>query len=671
MFSFEEFIKTVHKQFSDEISQKELYELLDLDGNYDKDNPNSTGKYLKISRIKFTGEKVIEGVTEKIDYDRKLSGGVNVWIADNSKGKSSVFKIIKYALTGRNSLKKDIANWLHEIYLEFKLGEICYTVFIDMSQRRKNGSLLKVSIDELLMEEKLDDLLIVFEFDSEKMLQQKMEEFFFHQMSFYSLKWTQKDSNKDSLGLIESKTSWKTYFKSIYLESKDYGTLFLNESYGNQEQKILEMILGLKLTYPINRLKVKKDVFENQMAQENISNNVDADKQLEILNNAKKELSKVELEILRIETEIKKQFNNDKLFEKRSILSDKIMDASRRLDSLKEQKTNLQDEINKTKRNINNLNEYIEFGSYYNGLEITVCPHCDGEISHDKKITEKETHICMVCNNVMDKSDNILEYEEKLEGQKIQLRSLEESLASVENISRLTEQELNKFLSEFEIIENKIKINNSSKLYNQQQERVNELREEKGALKREIENLETALGTSSNVNKKANTQIKINVLNYAIELLQNRRFSESKNIYDRFNELMLNQLSEFGLNSIDKIILDKSLNIKFIQNQETVTFNELNEGEKLRVKIAFFLSLIQLDIEYKVGRHPRFLIVDSPGKEEVVKRDLTGLSNIFKDIDNKYNDKLQIFVGTALSEFQYATTDSNKVEKKEMDEFIF
>ena len=51
---------------------------------------------------------------------------------------------------------------------------------------------------------------------------------------------------------------------------------------------------------------------------------------------------------------------------------------------------------------------------------------------------------------------------------------------------------------------------------------------------------------------------------------------------------MLNQLSEFGLNSIDEVILDKSLNIKFVQNKELVSFYDLNEGEKLRIKIAFF-----------------------------------------------------------------------------------
>ena len=65
------------------------------------------------------------------------------------------------------------------------------------------------------------------------------------------------------------------------------------------------------------------------------------------------------------------------------------------------------------------------------------------------------------------------------------------------------------------------------------------------------------------------------------------------------------------------------------------------------------------------------MIIDSPGKEEVIKRDLTGLSKIFQIIDNKYDKELQIFVGTALSEFQYATTNSNKVEKKEANKFIF
>ena len=545
-------------------------------------------------------------------------------------------------------------------------------MFIDMTRKRIKGNLLKITISQLEEEQKVDDLLVVFKFDNETALREEIEKFFFHQMSFYPLKWTQKDGRKGSLELYESKTSWKTYFKSIYLESKDYGTLFLNESYGNQEQKILEMILGLKLTYPINRLKVKRDLLENQMAQESISNNINVDKQLELIDKVKKQLSEVELEMSRVETEMKKQFNNNKLFEKRDILSDKIMSESRKIDTLKEQKINLEDEINKTKRNINNLSEYIEFGSYYNGLEITLCPHCDEEISQEKKVAEKSAHVCMVCNSVMNKNNDILMYQKKLEEQNVQLKNLEQSFESVERILYLTEQELSKFFIEFDNIESTIKQNNSSELYNRQQERLNDLRENKGALKREIQNLQASLELNGNLDKEVNIQIKIDILNYAVELLENKRFSESKNIYDRFNELMLNQLSEFGLNSIDEVILDKSLNIKFVQNKELVSFfYDLNEGEKLRVKIAFFLSLIQLDIEYKVGRHPRFLIIDSPGKEEVIKRDLTGLSKIFQIIDNKYDKELQIFVGTALSEFQYATTNSNKVEKKEANNFIF
>lgn len=671
MFDFNGFIKTIGSQFEPKVPEKELRELLDLGENYEKDNPNSTGKYLKICRIKFSGEKERNGIKKKINYDRRLSGGVNVWIADNSKGKSSVFKIIKYALTGRNSLKKDIANWLHMIYLEFKLGEIFYTIVIDMRHHRKKGALLKLTIDELPTEkDKVDDLLIVFKFDSQTIFEQKIEEFFFHQMSFYPLKWTQKSSAKGSLELIESNTSWRTYFKSIYLESKDYGTLFLNKSYGNQEQKILEMILGLKLTYPINRLKIKKDLLENQMAQENISN-INVDKQLELIKNIKKELSEVKLKISKIETQVQSQFNNDVLFSKRSTLIDEFMSESTRFETLKEQKVNLQNEINKATRYINNLNEYIEFGSYYNGLEITACPHCDEEISHDKKIAEKDTHTCMVCSSSINKRRDISMYENKLEEQKIQLKRLEESYDSMEIILNSTQQSQNEIFVKANIIENKIKQNNNNELYNEHQQNLNKLREEKGALQKGIEDLETILERNDNVTNKVDIKTKIDVLNLSIKLLEDQRFEESKNIYNRFSELMLNQLSEFGLNSIQKVILDKSLNIKFTQNQQLISFSELNEGEKLRVKIAFFLSLVQLDIEYKVGRHPRFLIIDSPGKEEVIDSDLAGLSKIFKNIDEKYGEKLQVFVGTALREFQYSTIKPEKVEMKEEKKFIF
>ena len=96
----------------------------------------------------------------------------------------------------------------------------------------------------------------------------------------------------------------------------------------------------------------------------------------------------------------------------------------------------------------------------------------------------------------------------------------------------------------------------------------------------------------------------------------------------------------------------------------------MTEGEKLRAKLAFYLSIIQLDIEHKLGRHPRFLIFDSLGGEEMIEKHLHGLSEILKSVNERFRDELQIFVGSALREFS-DITESEKAVIKNDDEFIF
>lgn len=64
------------------------------------------------------------------------------------------------------------------------------------------------------------------------------------------------------------------------------------------------------------------------------------------------------------------------------------------------------------------------------------------------------------------------------------------------------------------------------------------------------------------------------------------------------------------------------------------------------------------------------LIIDSPGKEEVISKDLIGLANIFRDIEKEYENELQIIIGTALKELQESSGDE-KVIIKEPGEFVF
>jgi len=256
-FNFDNFIKSVHKQFENEFQIEEVKDILSLDENYTKDSPVSTGKRLIIEKLLFCGQKPEGG--GDFSFSHKFNEGINFLIASNLKGKSSVFKIIKYALTG--SKPKNIGNWLKHILLSFKINDKFYSVYLNLSGRNLKAKLINGEIDSYESAENAGDIWITTNAEDFEL---KMKEFFFNQFSYYSLKWTQKDSRKNSVALNESNTSWSTYFNSIYLESKD-STVFM---FGTQETKVFEMLLGLELTYPINRLRIRLDYIQSKQAMQ-------------------------------------------------------------------------------------------------------------------------------------------------------------------------------------------------------------------------------------------------------------------------------------------------------------------------------------------------------------------------------------------------------------------
>ena len=90
-----------------------------------------------------------------------------------------------------------------------------------------------------------------------------------------------------------------------------------------------------------------------------------------------------------------------------------------------------------------------------------------------------------------------------------------------------------------------------------------------------------------------------------------------------FQNLILAQIQKFGTTSITGVRIDKKYDFVLIQHDKEEKFEDLVEGEKLRVKLAFYLSSIQLDIDHQLGRHPRFLIFDAPGSEEMIPSHFT------------------------------------------------
>ena len=694
-FDYDSFVAALHKEFTGDFSVSEIKELLNLEDEISRDTPLSTGKRLVINFVSFTGKKTTEEIQEfsdhAIEYNQEISSGVNIWVADNLKGKSSIFKVIKFALTGHNTLKNNISKWIDHILVVFSINDKKYTVYINNSKSKVSAALYNKEI-KLYPAEGQHSEEEIFTVKNKENFQSQLQDFFFRQFDYYSLRWTQKSSVKDSDELLDVSTSWKTYFKSIFLESKDSAELM----YGGQGSKIFQMLLGLYLTFPINKLTVHKDLlmhqkgrqqsYESREVQDNEEKKAELQRSLDETTGKLNDLIQAEGKttditslVTRYDTimeEINKE--NAKSFKINIAIQDnrnnKVKNESRR-QYVENELNKLKKELQKAKRQEADIKEYLEIGVFFSNLDLKSCPSCSHPVTSEKKRKAVTAHTCALCSD--DVSHDVSDVNTETHSTKIQqLMQLQEGLKFP----------IDAFESEFEELRKK-----NTQLYNENiklehqlnsikdtaalnsklielQEEINEERQRvrpRDAEKNELIEKKTILnfriGQFGEVPSKGGDQKieqKIKLVSKAIEELNKVRFSEGQSILKKLSDLMTAEVKALGL-KISEITISDRFDIKYKQDGDYLSFGEIAEGEQLRAKLAFYLSLIQLDIEHNYGRHSRFLIIDSPGKEEGDKNYLEGLTKLIKELEERFGDKLQILIGTAERSLENTVTHQN------------
>ncbi len=685
-FNYNTFVSKIHAQFNDSFSIDEVKQLLYVD-EYLKDSPVSTGQRLIIENLLFSGEK---GDGTEFCFSHKFEAGVNVLIADNLKGKSSIFKIIRFALTGKNI--ENIGHWLKHILLSFKVNNHYYSVYIDCSNHRLKAQLLKGNVLKFDDTENAESYWTV---SRKEDYSTKLQEFFYTQFSYYSLKWTQKPSQKEKVGLQENSTSWKTYFHSIFLESKDSYEL----SFGNQELKIFEMLFGLELTYPINNLTIKLDklksekglvidqVLKTKEQNEKLRKQIEAD-----LKFKREEYNKA---IQPINKEI---IDTGSLYELYESLTKKVNEENQRLSSARKAYNTLEIELEnlriqkeditkKTKdlikerlfkvRKINDLNEYKDSLFFFSNLEIKHCPNCDHKVSSDRLEKQVKEHKCSLCSEeikgdnagesqenfksrIEDINNNVSKIDETISQFQVELikvnelkEGLEKKMKLVDLLPRL---DLHKATQDVSNVESKIK---SALENNKEVPRPNTemLLKDIAVLEYRIQELKLELDSAKPELNSPYFEDKIKLLEAAIAELKLMRFKIGNDSITKLEDIMLSKVKSFGIKNIEKIRITEGLGIRYIQDNISKEFKNLVEGEQLRAKISLYLSLIELDISERLGKHTRFLVIDSPAKEEGDKYYLAGLISELQNIDNRLGDELQILIGTAERGFERKFTN--------------
>ena len=682
-FDFKKFTQELYEEYKDSLTKEEVDDLLYLSDEYSKDTPISTGKRLIIDNVRIIGQKEVSANQDysgaKIDFSLPFNSGVNILIADNLKGKSSIFKVIKYALTGSNSLKANIKKWIHHAFVNFSINDKNYTIYLDLSKRILSAYLFNgviSSVDEL----ETYSNEIIFDANSETSFENLINDFFFKQFTYYSLKWTQKSSQKDKDELLQAGASWKTYFKSILLESKDSHSLM----YGGQGKKVFQMLLGIELTYPINRLSIKKDMLNFEKAKEQSyteRQKKQADKNLKKFKNR---LVEIESAIKDIKSKSDEKINLSPTYNEYNSTLELINSENKKAQIIEKDRhqktkelniiTNKQDknqneiyrlnkEVEKSTKQRNDLKEYIEIGILFSNLDIKHCPSCNHDVSETRKKVRLQEHKCSLCNENIENENPEIDkevYADKIENLELTITSLEKELDKIAVQNKELQKSYAQCYSEIVSFDQQTKDRmDVSSLSNRLQELESIINSAKKDLVPDVNKKERLIAeravtqfqiqelSAKDPKIVSDYQTKISLLSSAIDRLSERRLSIGSRVIERLSKLMADEIQALGLNSITEVKIDDNFEIYYKQDNDFVSFDNIAEGEQLRAKISFYLSLIQLDIEFNFGRHPRLLIIDSPGKEEADSKYLEGLAQILNSIESRYGGNLQILIGTA------------------------
>ncbi|MEM6456349.1 MAG: AAA family ATPase [Acidobacteriota bacterium] len=603
---------------------------------------------LTVRRLRFGGD--VQGTFH-------FYPGVNVLRAGNDKGKSSVLKMIALALTGKNDLKKDVDRWIHSIELTFELDGVPHTVHVDKQGRRPRGRLLRGTA------EAHDSIEPLLQFRSGKEMQTKLEAFFNDAFGLRPLHGTQKDARKGSDALLDSITSYRAYFRGMYInQDLGYSDLITEGvPYGNLFMKVVGMLLGLHGLDAYFAVEARLARLENQLAKEERYH-----RRLEAAYGPR-DLATMDEEIKKLEAyidELKVQRAALLVRATSSDLDQRLADVTQRIVGLdrarQEAARTLHDAelgLADAARAADVLAEAVEGFDLLQPITPTQCPTCSSPLAANRgPLTGVHMHVGGdPAQARAAATQQLTETRARADAQRDVVGRLETELEEIEvRAGQLVQQKRH--------LQAQLRAAHQG---TEELEREIELETRYlGRLEAERDSAAHALGGDDDAGTSSEMQRLLrrkHVLDAVLRHLRTHSAARNEQLKEEFARRVQHYCTTIGFSGLEQVTLDAQLQPRVRQNRTVYAFDELSPGEKVRFVLAFHLALaITTGEDLDTGAHPGLLLIDSPGKEEMVHKDFEAVVHLLNQVERHHANSIQVLVATTLPAIRSATDPSKQ-----------
>ncbi len=621
-------------------------------------------RQLTVTRLRFEGEK---------SGDFHFHSGVNILRAGNDKGKSSVLKLIHFCLTGKNDLKKDVDAWIRRVELRFELDGHPHGLAVDKGRRPKGvlyrGSFSGQEMPGLAALESANDIDILLRFSSGKDMQQKLEAYFNEALGLRPLMGTQKDSRKGSDELLDAPTSYRAYMRGMYI-NQDLGyTDLITEGtpYGSLFTKVVGMLLGVHGMEAFFAVEARLAHVENALGkEERYHRRVEKSFGLRDLATLDQEIKKLEgyIDGLKVDkTALFVRSTSGDLGNRLQDLTERLVSLDAAGQQMARRVHGLQLDLQASDEAIADLEAAIQSHQTFAPVQPHRCPVCEIALAARQRHPQPETGRCVMCHEDLpadlDISGSLAIAEQRLQearqSRSKQARGLEVRRAELEEIEFKSEQ----LEQQKRHLQTQLR---SAHQGTEELEREIELETRYlGRLEAERDNADRMISDDGGTSNLKKLMQRKRILSAALRHLRTLHADINERLKQDFSRRVQEYCTTIGFPGLEGVELDDQLRPLIQQNGKIYRFHELSPGERVRFVLAFYLGMAIAtaeDLEY--GAHPGMLLIDSPGKEEMVAKDFSAVVDLLSLAERRHADKIQVIVATTIRAIASAAPESKQ-----------
>ncbi|WP_353100830.1 hypothetical protein [Myroides odoratus] len=628
-----------------------------------------TPRRIQIQKVSFSGTKKGRFENDFIfEFENLTSGLWGLFSDGNGKGKSTALEIIKWLLKGKTSegLQSGVKSWIKKAELVLKSGKTFYSINIRQNEDEFSGELRK-SDDGV-------DFNLYKEFSSEEEMSFVISEFMMSQLDLEKISSNRQGKNDLDSGM-EVTHGWSALASAMFIGTS-YGAIFGDLVIAGLPNRILNMYMGLPWIPTFAALKSLDGQLKNVAAVENKhKDRAEQDRQKRLIQIQSELKNKKKLiDDLTIPSATMEEYQ--RLMTEYNLFYALEKDVQREVLDCRSQVKEIKDIVNIDTIKLRNFKEDRAANKIFKQLNPTCCPHCEQKVTQAEIEKELNEHRCSICDKEMLDSEDANEiYEEMNKALKLSSDALEIAKKQ-SNIKEGKAKELRQKLSDQK---------DALDCYKRQLDSEEKERISIEILEKEIMKLEILESEYLNLND-IQDQDSDNLINNGEDelkqvdesLILKEALKETESRFKRMQEELLRDVNKkileycpkVGLKQYKNIKLNGQPSLKIEKDGGGTSFSRVSKGEQLRLKVIATIALISVAEERKVGRHPGFLIIDSPAAQEVNKEDL---NNLIKGLESLCDElpHLQIVIASVANEtlLEYIPEKRRKYAKG--DEFLW